>query len=123
MAEYLVLTLDCVDLDVQTPFWCGALGYRLEGSAEQYRSLAPPSPTQPKVLLQRVPEAKTAKNRLHLDLHVPDVDAEARRLEGLGATRIGRVDQFGIHWIVMHDPEGNEFCVVPSESAFSTPGG
>jgi predicted enzyme related to lactoylglutathione lyase len=112
MADSLVLTLDCLDLDVQTAFWSAALGYRVEGDIAQYRALVHPAGSQPKLLLQRVDEAKTAKNRLHLDLHVADADAEAQRLEAVGGTRVGRVDEFGIHWIVMHDPEGNEFCLV-----------
>ena len=58
-------------------------------------------------------EPKSAKNRLHLDLHVVDVAAAADRLTALGAQRVRRVDQFGIFWITMLDPEGNEFCVVP----------
>ncbi|MGZ5432595.1 MAG: VOC family protein, partial [Thermoanaerobaculia bacterium] len=54
MADYLVLTLDCADLDVQTDFWCAALGYRLDGGVAQYRALVHPDGTQPKLLLQRV---------------------------------------------------------------------
>lgn len=114
MADYLVLTLDVTDLDRQTEFWCAALGYRHEGGAGQYRALVDPAGRSPKMLLQQVSEPKTAKNRLHIDLHVTDVEAEVRRLEGLGATWVGRVDQFGISWIVLNDPEGNELCVVPS---------
>ncbi|MEZ5270759.1 MAG: VOC family protein [Ilumatobacteraceae bacterium] len=83
------------------------------GSPSTGRSRTRPA-AAPSLLLQTVAEPKAAKNRLHLDLHVPDVEAEAARLEGLGAVRVGRSDEFGISWIVMNDPEGNEFCVVPS---------
>jgi predicted enzyme related to lactoylglutathione lyase len=114
MADYLVLTLDVADLDLQTEFWCGALGYEHRGSADQFRVLEDPAGKQPKMLLQQVAEPKGAKNRLHLDLHVADVEAETARLEALGATRVGRVDQFGFFWITLLDPEGNELCVVPS---------
>ena len=113
MADYLVLTLDVADPDVQQAFWCAALGYEHVGGARQYRALADPAGKGTKLLLQQVSEAKTAKNRLHLDLHVADIDAEAARLETLGAVRVGKVDEFGISWITMHDPEGNEFCVCP----------
>jgi len=113
MADYLVLTLDVADPDVQQAFWCAALGYEHVGGARQYRALADPAGKGPKVLLQQVPEAKAAKNRLHLDLHVADIEAEAARLEACGAVRVGKADEFGISWIVMHDPEGNEFCVCP----------
>jgi predicted enzyme related to lactoylglutathione lyase len=122
MADSLVLTLDCDDLDVQTAFWCGALGYELAGGARQYRALTHPLGTQPKLLLQHVAESKSSKNRLHLDLHVADAETEATRLEGLGATRAQGVDEFGLHWVVMHDPEGNEFCVVNDPPATPDPG-
>ena len=114
MADYLVLTLDVADLDSQTAFWTAALRYRVDGGVAQYRALVDEDGTGPKMLLQQVDESKSAKNRLHLDLHVKDVEAEAARIEALGATRVGRVDEFGFFWIVMNDPEGNEFCIVPS---------
>lgn len=117
MADYLVLTLDCGDLGVQTAFWCGALGYEYIGGARQYRALADPARKQPKLLLQQVDEPKTAKCRLHLDLHVQDVAAETERLVALGATHLERVEEFGLFWNVMCDPEGNEFCIVHTESA------
>jgi catechol 2,3-dioxygenase-like lactoylglutathione lyase family enzyme len=114
MADFLVLTLDCNDLDVQQAFWTGALGYIPQGGVGQYRALVDPQGMQPKLLLQQVDEPKGAKNRLHLDLHVADVEGEAQRLEALGATRVRRVDEFGFFWVVLSDPEGNEFCVVPT---------
>ena len=83
-----------------------------------------PEGAGPRVYFQRVPEEKVVKNRVHLDLNVGGghaagleerqrrVDAEAERLRGLGATifRPGAV-QNGEYWVVMQDPEGNEFCV------------
>ncbi|MDO8392625.1 MAG: VOC family protein [Actinomycetota bacterium] len=111
MAEYLVLTLDVDDPDVQQAFWCGALGYDHVGGVGNYRMLTDPAGRQPRLLLQKVAEHKTAKNRLHLDLHVPEHEAEVARLQALGATLVQRVDEFGMIWFVMHDPEGNEFCV------------
>ncbi|MCM2412405.1 VOC family protein [Streptomyces sp. RKAG290] len=66
-----------------------------------------------RLLFQRVPEPKTVKNRLHLDLHAgPDRrDAEVARLEGLGANVLRKVEEPGGTWTVLTDPEGNEFCV------------
>lgn len=66
-----------------------------------------------RLLFQRVPETKTVKNRLHLDLHpAPGTrDAEVERLEALGASVLRRVEEAGGAWTVMADPEGNEFCV------------
>ncbi|GIG68417.1 VOC family protein [Phytomonospora endophytica] len=65
-----------------------------------------------RLLFQDVPEKKSVKNRLHIDVHAEDgLDALVARLEGLGATRVGEVDQGPAgHWWVMSDPEGNEFC-------------
>lgn len=76
----------------------------------------------PRIFFQRVPERKIAKNRVHLDVFLSDLGAEietrkkqmaagANRLVGLGATRGQTFEEFGSHWIVMTDPEGNEFCV------------
>ncbi|MEV6161150.1 VOC family protein [Streptomyces sp. NPDC052052] len=66
-----------------------------------------------RLLFQRVPEAKTVKNRIHLDVHPgPDRrEAEVTRLEGLGATVVRKVEEPGGTWVVLTDPEGNEFCV------------
>ncbi|TVL93585.1 VOC family protein [Streptomyces sp. SAJ15] len=66
-----------------------------------------------RILFQRVPEPKTVKNRLHLDLHgAPgEREAEVRRLEALGATLVRHVKEPGGEWSVLTDPEGNEFCV------------
>ncbi|MGW4050990.1 VOC family protein [Streptomyces sp. NPDC004779] len=66
-----------------------------------------------RILFQRVPEPKTVKNRVHLDVHAPPGtrDAEVERLEKLGASVRRRVAEQGGSWVVMTDPEGNEFCV------------
>ncbi|MZE79592.1 VOC family protein [Streptomyces xinghaiensis] len=66
-----------------------------------------------RVLFQAVPESKTVKNRLHIDLHFApgERDAEVARLEGLGAGVLQTVDEPSGSWVVMADPEGNEFCV------------
>ena len=77
---------------------------------------------QPRLFFQRVPEPKTAKNRVHLDLlvggghRVPmdqqrdGVRAAVERLTALGATFVGAKTELGVHWAVLRDPEGNEFC-------------
>ncbi|MER8011319.1 MULTISPECIES: VOC family protein [unclassified Streptomyces] len=66
-----------------------------------------------RLLFQRVPEAKTVKNRLHLDLHPGEGrrEGEVERLEALGASALRRVKEPSGEWVVMADPEGNEFCV------------
>ena len=107
------LVLDCADLDVMTRFWTAALGYEHAGSAAQYAVLRDRDGRRPRLLLQRVDEPKSAKNRMHMDVTAPDIEAEAHRLEGFGATRVpdGRLAELDTEWIQMLDPEGNEFCV------------
>ena len=108
----LGLVLDCADPERLAEFWSAALGYTTLGGAGSYVLLVDEKGTQPKLLLQRVPEPKTTKNRMHLDIECPDVAGESGRLEALGATRVqGPMSEHGSTWVVMHDPEGNEFCV------------
>lgn len=105
------VTMDCTDLDATATFWQAALGCAVAGVIEgRFVSLSSPGLA---LTLQRVAEPKAAKNRMHLDLLVDDVDAEVRRLEGLGASRLTPVRraELGQTWFVLADPEGNEFCV------------
>jgi len=107
------LVLDCRDPDVLAPFWAAALGYVSVGSVENYVLLVPDSRPGPRVLLQRVPEDKAGKNRMHLDIEVQDIEGMATRLEGISATRRKSdvVAEHGSQWVLMADPEGNEFCI------------
>lgn len=107
------LVLDCANPDVLAPFWAAALGYTVLGGAGSYVMLVDPARHRPKLLLQRVEEPKAAKNRMHFDIETAHVDAEVERLEQLGARRITAeaVEEHGTRWVVMTDPEGNEFCV------------
>jgi hypothetical protein len=72
-----------------------------------------PEPGRPRVLFQAVPEAKTVKNRVHLDVRVgaDRREAEVARLVGMGATELWRAAQGPYEWVTLADPEGNEFCV------------
>ncbi|WP_040337477.1 VOC family protein [Candidatus Blastococcus massiliensis] len=76
-------------------------------------AISSPEPGRPRVLFQRVPESKTVKNRLHLDVHVgPERrEAEIARLLSLGAAELWRESQGPMQWATLADPEGNEFCV------------
>jgi predicted enzyme related to lactoylglutathione lyase len=107
------LVLDCADPTALAEFWSAALGYTTLGGAGSYVMLIDESGVQPKVLLQAVPEGKQTKNRMHLDIEVGDIEAEAARLENLGATRVApdQMHEHGTSWVLMTDPEGNEFCV------------
>jgi predicted enzyme related to lactoylglutathione lyase len=107
------LVLDCSDPKTLAAFWAPALGYVELGSVENYTLLAPDGRSGPQLLLQLVPEGKVGKNRMHLDIHTPDIEREATRLEGLGASRVEaeQRSEHGHAWVLMSDPEGNEFCV------------
>jgi predicted enzyme related to lactoylglutathione lyase len=103
------INIDCADLDRMVSFYAAVLGYERHGTAGgQYTSI---TGSGPKLVFQKVPEAKTVKNRVHLDLIVDDIEAEAARWVELGATRGEFFKEYGISWIVMRDPEGNEVCL------------
>jgi predicted enzyme related to lactoylglutathione lyase len=107
------LVLDCAEPTRLAEFWRAALDYRDYYSDANLTVLVPDKETASPLLLQRVPEPKAGKNRMHLDIVVDDVEAEVRRLQALGAHRIDDgVQSFGgTRWVRMSDPEQNEFCV------------
>ena len=107
------LVLDCADPERLAEFWAPALGYVNLGTAGNYVALYPDGRPGPKLLLQRVTESKGPKNRMHLDIEVADIHAEAERLVALGATQTGdaALSEHGSNWLLMADPEGNEFCI------------
>ena len=106
------IVLDCADPQKLAEFWSKALGYEIAGFAEQWGMLKGPRDGDV-FLLQRVPEPKSGKNRMHIDVTTPDIEAKAKELEELGAQRLTSepLSQFNSIWITMADPEGNEFCV------------
>jgi len=144
MTREFQVTFDCADPAAQAGFWAEVLGYQLEAPPEGFETwpdalkafgvpedqwnsrsaLRPVDGDGPRIFFQRVPEGKTVKNRVHLDVRVAPgltgdermdaFEAEATRLEALGATRAYRVDPappLETGFITMHDPEGNEFCL------------
>jgi uncharacterized protein YndB with AHSA1/START domain len=108
------VVVDCASPATLGTFWAAATGYVLQGPQpapeDPFVGLADPRGEGPELGFQRVPEPKSGKNRLHLDLHVADVPAEVARLEALGARKAPGFPQSDT-WVVMLDPEGNEFCV------------
>jgi len=110
------ITIDCADALALARFWGAVFGTEVEsasGDGPRYVDLLP-VPGVPILRFQRVPEAKATKNRLHLDVSVADLHAAAVRVEGLGGRRISKdvMTEFGYDWLVMADPEDNEFCLV-----------
>ncbi|MCP2253144.1 Glyoxalase-like domain-containing protein [Prauserella aidingensis] len=144
MARHLQITIDAVDPETLGTFWADVLGYRQMdppgGHATWNEALAAmgvpeerwndanaivdPDGAGPRIFLQRVPEEKAGKNRLHIDVRAAPglegdprmaaLEEEAERLVALGAKRLERFEPappLGAGWIVMADPEGNEFCL------------
>jgi catechol 2,3-dioxygenase-like lactoylglutathione lyase family enzyme len=115
------IRIQCLCVDSAHPsktadFWEAALGWRRTHDTEDEVVLEPPagSPEDgvvPDLLFLKVPDSKTVKNRLHLDLRPLDQAAEVARLEALGARRVD-VGQGDVGWVVMADPDGNEFDVL-----------
>jgi hypothetical protein len=121
------VVVDCRDVAAQSRWWAEALDWRVAYEAANEVVLIPPHALEsphdippiergPGLIFVSVPEGKTVKNRLHIDVAPsPDVgqEAEVRRLEALGARRVDVGQDPGkVSWVVMADPEDNEFCVL-----------
>ena len=112
------ITVNAVDAPRAVAFWTAALGYRVRHVRPPYTVLGPPSGDATLLLVQQVPaHGDSVGSRVHLDLRVPDPEAEVQRLVELGATLQGYLDethQGGGVWWVLHDPEGTPFCICPA---------
>lgn len=138
VARRWTVAIDCVDPDGLAAFWAAALDYRLleppDGHAswadyshtvatqpgEAWSRIVDPDGRGPSLLFHRVPETKVVKNRLHLDVCAPNdtpgdrrqqIDAEVKRVVRLGASKLHGVTDEAGYFVVMRDPEGNEFCI------------
>jgi hypothetical protein len=133
------IAVDCADPHRLNQFWAAAMGYEVEDNQDQIKKMMDagyagdddvtefegrivwktgaacndPDGTRPRLLFQTVPEPKTVKNRVHLDLHVgaDRRPAELERLLALGATKLWEGQEGPNTWITLADPEGNEFCL------------
>lgn len=105
------VTFDCENPSRVAEFWAAALGYEVQDSNEDFAQVVSPEGTLPNLLFIKVPEPRTAKNRVHVDLGSDDREAEIERLIGLGATRGETHSMYGITWTVLQDVEGNELCI------------
>jgi hypothetical protein len=129
------VTFDCANPVELAAFWAEVLRYpppdveafqehlRSDGVPEDrlgdWRIIGDPTGSEPRVFFQKVPEPKTAKNRVHLDVRIrsggpsdpKDIDAEVDRLADLGGTKVRSVTDGDGYFVVMRDPEGNEFCI------------
>ena len=113
----LVMVIDCARLDRSADFWCTMLGYVRAAEAaddDRYQRLLPADGVGIEVLLQRVPDGKLVKNRLHLDLRTAHLQAEVQRALDAGASLVSDepLEEDGWRWHVLTDPDANEFCVL-----------
>ena len=109
------LVVDSHDFQHLGTWWSEALGWPIVEQNKYELEIRNPNGAGPTILFLNVPEPKTLKNRLHLDFVPDNQDAEVERLVGLGATRAD-IGQGETPWVVMADPEGNEFCVLRQRS-------
>lgn len=103
--------IDVGDLDRAKEFWSAILGLKEESRGPEYLIFVR-RPGEPIIYLQKVPEKKIIKNRMHLDIAVEDLDEAVDRALALGATRSQTIPGGGPHVAVLEDPDGNEFCLV-----------
>ena len=117
----MTLRLECVDVDCNDPprvaaFWAAVFGEEVRGPDHDGVVWLDASDAHPEILFIPVPDAKSVKNRVHLDLRPDDQAAEVERLLGLGARRVDVGQGDAVSWVVMADVEGNEFCVLRARS-------
>jgi hypothetical protein len=143
MATSFQVTFDCADPHRLATFWAAVLGYKIQDPPPGYATweefltahgvpesewnsrsaIVDPDGTGTRIFFQQVPEAKSVKNRVHLDVNVGGgptvppadrrqrVDEAVKRIVGLGATVVGTAEELAEYWVVMQDPEGNELCM------------
>ncbi len=116
------LCIDSTDPRTAATFWQEALGWRRTHDGECEVVLEPPAGSpedgvSPDLLFLKVPEQRQGKNRLHLDLRPVDQAVEVARLEALGARRVSVGQGEDVSWVVLADPDGNEFCVLRALTA------
>ena len=102
--------IDVEDLDRSAQFWGALLGLKVDYREDEYFNFERQG-NGPRLYVQKVPEKKTAKSRLHLDIAVENLDTAVARAVALGAKEVQPLAEGGLGWVVMEDPDGNEFCL------------
>jgi hypothetical protein len=105
------VVVDAVDPARLARWWAEALGYHITYERPEEVEIRRDPDQLPGLIFVPVPETKSGKNRLHIDLRPDDQDAEVERLVDMGARHVD-VGQADVAWVVLADPEGNEFCVL-----------
>ena len=116
VVDQVRLCIDANDVNLVARYWAELLGYQVRevDGPESWCHLEPSSSTLPKLTIQPVPEAKTLKNRLHLDVFVADPEPWIARCLELGGTKLWRQEDPDDWFQVIADPEGNELCICRS---------
>jgi predicted enzyme related to lactoylglutathione lyase len=111
-SRWYTVVVDAANPALMARFWAAVLDYQIVFEQPDEVVIAKDRETYPGIIFVPVPEPKTVKNRLHIDLNPDDQAAEVARLEALGAKRVDVGQNDEVTWVVMADPEGNEFCVL-----------
>lgn len=111
LARVGTVMLDCSDPELLVEFWGRLLGIEVKARYPNFVWMGRLAEGGPSLAFQVVPEKKTVKNRMHLDLAVDDREEVAAQIEELGGSRLADHELDGFRWTIMSDPEGNEFCI------------
>jgi len=110
-SRWFSVVVDAVDPGRLARWWAEVLDFRIDFEDPDEVVISADGNGHPAIVFVAVPEAKLAKNRLHLDLDPDDRDAEVERLVNMGARHVDVGQAGDAHWVVLADPEGNEFCI------------
>ncbi|MGK5684926.1 VOC family protein [Actinoplanes sp. URMC 104] len=113
-SQWEQIVIDAEDAPRLARWWAEALGYVIVNEQPDEVEIRRSADELPGLLFGPVPERKTVKNRLHIDLRPDDQEAEVERLVDMGARHVD-IGQGDVSWVVLADPEGNEFCVLSSK--------
>ena len=115
ISQLATIAIDSVNPRPIADFWCEVLGWEVLEEDDELITIGPVDGSWPRIDVVLVPEGKSVKNRLHLDLRAADgsTAAELERLLALGARRVDVGQGDDVPWVVLADPEGNEFCLLP----------
>ena len=111
-SRWRTVVVDAFDPPRLGRWWAEVLDYRVEREDPDEVHVVPADDAHPRLVFLQSPEAKAAKNRLHIELDPDDRDAEAERLVNMGARHVDVGQAPDATWVVLADPEGNEFCLL-----------
>jgi predicted enzyme related to lactoylglutathione lyase len=114
-SRWATMIIDAIDPGRLGRWWAEVLDYRVQLDSPGEVTVTPAVDGHPSLLFVKVDEPKQAKNRLHLNLRPDDLDVEVERLVNMGARHVDIGQAADVAWVVLADPEGNEFCVLRAD--------